>query len=102
MYASNAIVDEIESTILQTTKKNNILVMNSHSTTSACNLKEPIMLISNLASAYASSSTEATKLQTSKKKLSDLALNCLGLNIVDKQENKSKDDNNMQIMKSLI
>ncbi|CAG8725583.1 14966_t:CDS:2, partial [Cetraspora pellucida] len=96
MYAFNAVVnhnvqeipsmtisiDEIESTISQTPKKNNILATNSHSTTSA-------------PSAYASSSTEATKLQKGKKKLSDLALDCLGLNIVDEQENKSEDDNNM-------
>ncbi|CAG8795355.1 2169_t:CDS:2, partial [Cetraspora pellucida] len=66
--AFDDIVDEIESTISQVSKK-----------TSTRDLKRldtpPLSLTS-----------------TSKKKISDLALDCLGLNVVDEQESKGDDD----------
>ncbi|CAG8498027.1 16251_t:CDS:2 [Cetraspora pellucida] len=67
--AFNDIVDEIESTISQVSKK-----------TSTRNLKRLDMPPLSLTST------------SGKKKISDLALDCLGLNVVDEQESKGNDD----------
>ncbi|CAG8574244.1 2383_t:CDS:1, partial [Scutellospora calospora] len=71
------IIDEIESTISQAPKKSVVLAKVSRNTASTPNFNKPIMSSSSLSSA----STETTQLRKGKKRLANLALDCLGLDV---------------------
>ncbi|CAG8810407.1 19176_t:CDS:1, partial [Racocetra fulgida] len=84
-------VDEIETTISQIQNKGSILTTGSHNTTSVHNLKEAVASSLSLAS----TSTDSTRSKKIKKRLSDLALNSFGLNVVEQENNDKKEDKDL-------